>query len=315
MVIGQLLVVLVFCELSVAYPLAGALYQWARRLVGPTLRMVRGLDLRLGPGHHHRRRGPGRGALPGRPPRAFASRATVVLLAAALVVVHTAINYEGVRGTAIISNVGLATEVVATVVIAGALSPAPRAARAPASRSRRSCRARRRAGIAGGAEFLAAILAMTWIFYGFESAADVAEEVIDPARRVPRAMILSLLGAALVTALLLVALVLSAPDLAQATADPATHDPATSSRRTSARAVLRGLLVLLMFAYLSCAGAAQAAAARLVYSYARDGMVPALGLAATGVAGITACPGTPSSFGAVAAPRGHRRRPTSTSAR
>ncbi len=32
-----------------------------------------------------------------------------------------------------------------------------------------------------------------------------------------------------------------------------------------------------MFAYLSCAGAVQAAAARLVYSYARDGMAPASG--------------------------------------
>jgi amino acid transporter len=33
-VIGQLFVALVFSELSVSMPLAGALYQWTRRLVG-----------------------------------------------------------------------------------------------------------------------------------------------------------------------------------------------------------------------------------------------------------------------------------------
>lgn len=33
--IGQSLVALVFAELSVVYPMAGSLYQWARRLVGP----------------------------------------------------------------------------------------------------------------------------------------------------------------------------------------------------------------------------------------------------------------------------------------
>src|SRR6185436_4967497 len=32
---GQALVVLVFSEVAATYPLAGALYQWARRLVGP----------------------------------------------------------------------------------------------------------------------------------------------------------------------------------------------------------------------------------------------------------------------------------------
>lgn len=35
MVLGQWLVMLVFCELAVAFPLAGALYQWGRHLVSP----------------------------------------------------------------------------------------------------------------------------------------------------------------------------------------------------------------------------------------------------------------------------------------
>ncbi|MFI5184290.1 MAG: APC family permease [Vicinamibacteria bacterium] len=272
-VLGQLLVVLVFSELAVAYPLAGALYQWARRLVGPRygwlVGWIYGWALVITIAAVDLGAAPYLADLLGLAP----TRGHVVLLAGLLVIVHTAVNYEGVRGTAIIGNVGLATEVVATVAIAGALlfHPGHPASLRPLSTllSRQTPTA-----IAGGTDLLAAVLAMTWIFYGFESAAGVAEEVIDPRRRVPRAMILSLLGAAVVTALLEVALILSAPDLIQAAADPARTIPLILEAHLGPR-VLRGLLMLLMFAYLSCAGAAQAAAARLMYSYARDGMVPA----------------------------------------
>ena len=267
-VLGQLLVVLVFCELSVTYPLAGALYQWARRLVGPRFGWFVGwiygwalvitiaaIDL---------------GAAPylAELLRIEVTRTNTVLLAASLLVVHTAINWEGVRGTALITKAGLVTEVVATVVIAGALFLSGDLASPDTLFSREIP-----GGIAGGPALLAASLAMAWVFFGFESAADVAEEVVDPARRVPRAMILSLLGAALVTFVLVVALVLAAPDLRAAAADPARAIPMILEAHLGPL-VLRALLVLLMFAFVSCAGAAQAAAARLLYSYARDGMLP-----------------------------------------
>ena len=271
-VTGQLLVALVFAELSVAYPLAGALYQWARRLVGPRygwfVGWIYGWALIITIAAVDLGAAPYLAQLLGLEP----SRGTVMGLAVVLLAAHTLVNRAGVRGTAVITTLGLATEVVATIVIAGALlvRPAGAGGLLPAATllSRQTL-----SGGAGAAGFLASILALAWIFYGFESAADVAEEVIRPARRVPRAMILSLLGAAAVTALLLVALVLSAPDLGQAMADPAKTIPYILEARFGS-AVLRGLLVLLMFAYLSCAGAVQAAAARLLYSYARDGMLP-----------------------------------------
>jgi amino acid transporter len=274
-VLGQLLVVLVFCELAVTYPLAGALYQWARRLIGPRygwfvgwiygwalVITIAAIDLGAAP-YLAELLGLG------------ATRLNHALLAAVLLAIHTAINWEGVRGTAFITTVGLATEVIATVAIAGALLLHP--GRAVTLQPLSTLFSREiPGGVAGGPAFLAATLAMAWIFFGFESAADVAEEVVDPGRQVPRAMILSLLGAAAVTLLLVVALVLSAPDLAQAAADPARTIPYILEAHLGAT-LLRGLLVLLMFAFLSCAGAAQAAAARLLYSYARDGMVPGSG--------------------------------------
>jgi amino acid transporter len=271
-VLGQLLVVLVFCELAVSYPLAGALYQWARRLLGPRygwfVGWIYGWALVITIAAIDLGAAPYLAQLLG----LEATRSTSVLLASLLLAIHTAINWEGVRGTAFITTLGLATEVIATVAIAGALllHPGHAVTLQPLATlfSRETT-----GGTAGGGALLAASLAMAWIFFGFESAADVAEEVVDPGRQVPRAMILSLLGAAAVTLLLVVALVLSAPDLAQAAADPATTIPYILEAHLGPT-LLRGLLVLLMFAFLSCAGAAQAAAARLLFSYARDGMLP-----------------------------------------
>lgn len=271
-VLGQLLVVFVFCELAVAYPLAGALYQWARRLVGPRygwfVGWIYGWALVITIAAIDLGAAPYLAELLGVP----VTRTTTCLLATGLLVAHTAINYEGVRGTAFITKAGLVTEVVATLAIAGALFFGPAPLRPLETLFSRAVPG----GIADGPALLAASLAMAWIFFGFESAADVAEEVVDPGRRVPRAMILSLLGAAVVTAVLVVALVLAAPDLDAAAANPALAIPMILEARLGP-ALLKGLLVLLMFAYLSCAGAAQAAAARLTYSYARDGMLPGSG--------------------------------------
>ncbi len=270
-VLGQLLVVLVFSELAVTYPLAGALYQWARRLIGPRfgwfVGWIYGWALVVTIAAIDLGAAPYLTSLLGME----VTRTSTVLLAAALLVLHTIINYEGVRGTAFVTKAGLATEVVATLVIAGALLWSGELQPLSTLFSRETP-----SGVAGLPGMLAACLAMAWVFFGFESAADVAEEVVDPARRIPRAMILSLLGAALVTFVLVAALVLSAPDLAAAAADPARAIPMILEAHLGASA-LRGLLILLMFAFLSCAGAAQAAAARLLYSYARDGMLPGSG--------------------------------------
>ena len=198
-VAGQMLVALVFAELSVAYPLAGALYQWARRLVGPRygwfVGWIYGWALIITIAAVDLGAAPYLAQLLGLEP----SRATLLALAVALLVVHTVVNRAGVRATALITTLGLATEVVATIVIAGALLVRPGGGRGLLPVATLLSR-ETPAGTAGAAEFLAAILALAWIFYGFESAADVAEEVIAPGRRVPRAMILSLIGAAACTA-------------------------------------------------------------------------------------------------------------------
>ena len=61
--------------------------------------------------------------------------------------------------------------------------------------------------------FLAASLSGLFLFYGFEACGDVAEEVTDPTRRIPRAMILTILVGGVSGLLSYAGYVLAAPDL------------------------------------------------------------------------------------------------------
>jgi len=90
---------------------------------------------------------------------------------------------------------------------------------------------------------------------------------------VPRAMITSLLGAGIVTAIVVAALILGANDLGAAAADPSQTIPLILGEHFGPGG-LRLLVSLVVFAFFSCAAAIQAAAARLVFSYARDGQTP-----------------------------------------
>ena len=80
-------------------------------------------------------------------------------------------------------------------------------------------------------------------------------------------------GRAAVTVFLLIVLILAMPDLAAAGANPAATIPIILEARLG-WALSRVVLALVVLVYFSCGGAVQTAAARLVYSYARDGMVP-----------------------------------------
>lgn len=267
---GQLLVALVFCELAVAYPIAGSIYQWAKRLVGPRygwfVGWIYGWALIITLAAVDLGAAPLMATVLGIEP----SRHNLAWLGAIVVVGHTFFNSAGLRGTLMVTVLGVSIEIAATLVLGVALLFGPGSLQ-PLSVlfSRQTA-----SGTADGAAFLAAILALAWIFYGFESAADVAEEVIDARRRVPRAMVLALVSSAAVTVFLLVALILATPDIAAAAAEPALTVPYILSAHFGPL-LSRALVVLLVLAYFSCGGAVQVAAARLVYSYARDGMLPA----------------------------------------
>lgn len=125
---------------------------------------------------------------------------------------------------------------------------------------------------------LIAVLAHAFIFYGFESAGDVAEETKDASKQVPKAMRQALLIGGVTSFILVGALLLSTPT------DPAGYAKATSFaggipyilESAISSSFLRDILLLaVIFAFFSCGSSILGASSRMLFSYARDGAVPA----------------------------------------
>ncbi len=266
---GQFMVALVFAEVASAYPLAGALYQWGKLLVGPRygwmVGWIYGWALLTTIAAVDYAGAPYVAQIFGLEP----TPSVKLGIAVVLLVVHSVFNVVGVRASAFITNLGVAGEVSATVVIAGVLIAAGLSQ--PASVLFTTAGAGEGGSYLPG--FMAAMLGAVWVFYGFESAGDVAEEVVDASRKVPRAMLASLGSAVAVTALLMVTLVLATPSFEAAMADPNKAIPLIFEARLG-KVMAAVTLVLIVFAYFSCATAIQAACARLVFAYARDKKIP-----------------------------------------
>ena len=270
---GQLLVALVFGEVVSQYPLAGGIYPWTRRLwnrryawlvswiylwaVIVTITSV----AEFGGGFV--------AALFG----VEATPGIALLTAVALLVVAFAVNYSGTRTLVRIAQIGLAAELVGVVALGLFLLLFRR--EQPFSVFFDTLGAGGEGAYLG--TFLAAALSGLFLFYGFEACGDVAEEVADPARRIPRAMILTILVGGVSGFLSYAGYVLAAPDLPAivAGADP---DPIPSILESSLGTVgAKVFLVVTVVAFLSCVLSLQAAGSRLLYAFARDRMLPASG--------------------------------------
>ncbi len=271
--LGQLLVALVFGEVVSQYPLAGGIYPWTRRLwnrryawvvswiyiwaVIVTITAVAEfgagfvaalLDLEATAG--------------------VGLAATVVLL-----VIAFAVNYSGTRNLARIAQIGLAAELVGVVALGLFLLLFRR--EQPFSVFFDSLGAGGGSGYVG--VFLAASLSGLFLFYGFEACGDVAEEVADPGRQIPRAMVLTIVVGGVSGFLSYAGYVLAAPDL-QAIVAGEDADPIPSILESSLGTVgSKVFLVVIVIAFLSCVLSLQAAGSRLLYAFARDRMLPASG--------------------------------------
>src|SRR4029077_3214000 len=295
-VLGQLFVALVFAELGSHYPIAGALFQWGKNLIGPnygwwvgwiygwalimTVASVdTGLIIYAGPlinNIFHTTINP-------------ADPNQILIATVLLIIVQLAFNIGGVNFLGRISQIGVYFEIIGTFGIAIMLAIAgfhhgldylfttqgtENATTSPLG-----------VDFGGnwwlGAAFVA-ILAHVYIFYGFESAGDVAEEVVQASKRVPRAIISSLLTAGVTSFVLVGALILTIPSGAKGLSNTVTGGvPFLISSNVSSQAIQDIALFVVCFAFFSCGLAIQAAAARLIYSYSRDRALPASGTLST----------------------------------
>ena len=268
-VLGQLTVVLVFGEVASQYPIAGGIYQWARRLHGRAFGwftawiytwalLVTVAAVAYGGG-------PYVAALFG----TTATTGFTIGMALAMIAIATVINLFGAQLLRRAATIGLVAEFVGGLLVGLYLLFFHH--RQPLSAIVHH------QGAGGGhyaGAFLAAGLMAIWIFYGFEACGDVAEEVVGAQRRVPRAMQMTLGMGALVSMILTLGLILAVPDLG-AVVSGKDGDPVTTILNASFGTVAAKLvLALIVLGFLSCTLAIQAASARLLFSQGRDGVLP-----------------------------------------
>ncbi len=268
---GQFLVALVYARLSARWPIAGGIYQWSRRILGPAfgwwagwayiwaLIVVLSTTAYAGGGFF--------GQLVGINNQ---STLTHLLLALAVMGMFTAVNAVGLWVLRYTVNIGIACELVASVGIGLALvlvfrrqsfsilvhvpklaTPGPYL---PA--------------------FLGAVAFTGWAFLGFDACGGLSEETKDASRQVPRATLLSITSVGAV-------MMLSALGLTLATRNPAAvqagrvADPVASAVMGAFGSwAQKPFLAVVVIGFVACGIAEQATLVRVLYSFSRDGMLP-----------------------------------------
>ncbi len=123
--------------------------------------------------------------------------------------------------------------------------------------------------------FLAALAFTGWSLLGFESAGAIAQEVKDPRRSVPKAMIFSILFIAFVIAFASLSVTLAVPDFDAITSGEVGDPVYYVLESALGPAVVRPVLLMFVIGFLASFLALQASASRVIWSFARDNALPA----------------------------------------
>ncbi|MDZ4264795.1 MAG: amino acid permease [Mycobacterium sp.] len=267
--LGQFLVALSFSEVVAQYPVAGGVYPWARRLWGRRYAWMTGwvymVALLVTIASVVYGSGPFIAATFG----IDATVNNVIAFALVLLALATLINFMGTKVLAKAAIIGFTAEIIGALVVGVWLLVAHR---------------EHNLGIifdsfgAGGDgnymwAFAAAALIGIYQYYGFEACGDVAEEVADPGRLIPKAMRRTIyIGGAAATFVCL-ALVLAVADIPAVIAGEDTDPVSTVLGEAFGPFGSKVILLIVLISFLSCAMSLQAAASRLAYSYGRDRMI------------------------------------------
>lgn len=274
---GNLLLVSVYAELASQYPIAGGAYQWTRRLVGPRYAWLAGwlsvcayLAANTTIAYLA---APWFWALFGAVP----SPNQIVATAAAFIVVASVVNAFGISVLQRVLALGIAAEFVASVVVGlGLLLFFSHQGLSVLLDDRGTVD--RLSGGSTTSALLAVLAVAGWAFIGLDACIAGSEETRDAARTVPRALWIAMLSVGGLVVLNAVAVTLAHPDLDSVVAgddlDPVTTAVVAGFGGWSAKPFVLVVLV----AFFACGLAAQGATARIVFSMARDGVLPLSGL-------------------------------------
>ena len=267
--LGQMLVCLVFGEVVSQFPISGGVYPWARRLVGKRWAWMVGwvyawalcatiAGVAVGAG-------PYMAAMLG----FDASSNANIYIALGLILMSTALNLVGTKLLARVAMFGFLCELVGAILVGGYLFIFER--HQPISVLFNTFELNVNGSYLPA--FLAASLAGLFQYYGFEACGDVAEETPNPGKRIPKAMRMTIYigGAAAMFACL--ALILAVPDMQKVIAGEDTDPVATILANAFGPVGSKLVMAVVMVSFISCVLSLQAAASRLLFSYARDEMI------------------------------------------
>jgi amino acid transporter len=268
---GQLLVALTFGQLASRWPIEGSVYQWSRRLIGPRFGWAAGwayiwtLVIAVAAVAY--------GAA-GFVAQIFGIEATtrnLVLISLVTLALVTWGNTVGRRALKLMVGLCIAVEIIGSIGIGAVLLLFYRENSVSVLFDGLDAPS---AGIFT-APLMLGIAYAGWSFLGFESAGAIAEEVRDPERAIPKAMIASLAFVAGVVMFSSFALILAIPNLG-GVASGAVADPVVATLTAHFGSnVVKGVLVLFLIGFFAALLAIQAAASRIIWAFARESELPA----------------------------------------
>jgi len=270
--VGQLFVAAVFAELVSRWPIEGSVYQWAGRLLGrpagwfagwtyPWTLMVAMAVVALSAG----------GFLCNVIGIGQPSNAQKVGLSFVILALGTAANLVGRKALRIFMTASIVAEVIGSVGLGTWLLLF--------HRKHGLGLLFHGTGASTGWHYLSGpfLLTMAFVgfsFVGFESAGAIAEEVQEPRRHLPKAVLFSLTCVAVVVTYSAIAITLAVPDLGAVVSGSDT-DPVTTTLTTALGSnITRPLELLFVIGFTASFLALQTSASRILWSYARDRALP-----------------------------------------
>ncbi len=278
--VGNLLIAFIVAELGTRIPLAGYAYQWSARLVNPTYGWFVGVF-----GLLYMTVGGGAIMLLGAAPLLVsefsvdpaANPHLVLAVAIVLMILPTLVNIISVQVAARVNNIAVFTEIVGTVVFAvtlfflwlGGSKPSPYGWSVLASTASPGHNPLYYS-------FALASMLGAFTLVGFELAADMSEDAVNPRRSVPRGVIWAVAGSVVLGMVALIGFTVAIPSIKAVESSGAPLLVIAGYWLPSWLVkVFIAFVIFSMFAILVVGAGAQA---RLVYSLARDNMLPFSGV-------------------------------------
>ena len=275
--LGMLLVALVFGEVVSQFPIAGGLYQWTRRLwngrtawlmswiyigcltvgITTTALFSSGFVASLLFGTVEA-------------PSVEATPIQTLVITLCVLAVGLLCNLTGSKTLARISQVGLAGELIGIIIVGLYLILFQRKNSFSVFFDGM--------GAGGGGSYLTAFLGASlvglYLYYGFEACGEVAEETPNPARSIPRSMILTVSVGGVAAMFAFAGYVLAAPNLREIVSGEVANPIPTILQDTLGTTGMKVFLVIILISFFAGVMGQQTAVSRLVYSFARDDMFP-----------------------------------------